>query len=113
MHSTMHLYPIDGAVHRVAADETAWAYRDATFSQVIVGVDPANAATIKQWVADYWQATHPFSAGGSYVNFLMDDEGQDRVRAAYGRNYGRLAQVKANYDPHNLFHINQNMRPAN
>lgn len=115
MYSTMHLYPIDGAVNRVAPDATAWAYRDATFSEVIVGVDPdpAKAATIKQWAIDYWQATHPFSAGGGYVNFLMDDEGQDRVRATYGHNYDRLAQVKAEYDPHNLFHINQNIRPAN
>jgi FAD/FMN-containing dehydrogenase len=114
MHSTMHIYPIDGAVNRVPQDATAWAYRDATFSQVIVGVDPdpAQAPAIKQWAIDYWEATHPYSAGGAYVNFMMDDEGQDRLRATYGPNYGRLAQVKAEYDPGNLFHINQNIRPA-
>ncbi len=114
MHSTMHIYPIDGAVNRVPRDATAWAYRDATFSQVIVGVDPdpANAATIKQWAIDYWEATHPYSAGGAYVNFMMDDEGQDRIRATYGPNYDRLTQVKAEYDPDNTFHINQNIRPA-
>jgi FAD/FMN-containing dehydrogenase len=112
MHSTMHLYPIDGAVNRVGATDTAWAYRDATYSQVIVGVDPdpANAAKIKQWTVDYWEATHPYSADGAYVNFMMD-EGQDRVRATYGPNYDRLAAIKATYDPKNLFRVNQNIRP--
>ena len=114
MHSTMHLYPIDGAVNRVPQDATAWAYRDSTFSQVIVGVDPdpTNAAAIRQWTVDYWEATHPFSAGGAYVNFMMDDEGEERVRATYGPNYDRLTRVKAEYDPKNLFHVNQNIRPA-
>ncbi len=113
MHSTMHLYPIDGAVHRVGPGETAWAYRDVNFSQVIAGVDPdpANAALLKQWCVSYWDATHSHSAGGAYVNFMMD-EGQDRVRATYGSNYGRLSRVKAEYDPHNTFHINQNIRPV-
>ncbi|MDQ3145715.1 MAG: FAD-binding oxidoreductase [Actinomycetota bacterium] len=113
MHSAMHLYPIDGAVNRVGAKETAFAYRDVTFSQVIVGVDPdpANAPAIKRWTVDYWDATHPYSAGGAYVNFMMDDEGQDRVRATYGGNYERLAEVKATYDPENVFRINQNILP--
>ena len=113
MHSTMHLYPIDGAVHRVGQSETAWAYRDVNFSQVIAGVDPdpANAETLKRWTAEYWDATHPSSAGGAYVNFMMD-EGQDRVRATYGPNYRRLTEVKAEYDPNNVFRINQNIRPA-
>ena len=93
MHSTMHLYPVDGAVHRVGQTETAWAYRDVNFSQVIAGVDPdpANAELIKRWAVDYWDATHPYSAGGAYVNFMMD-EGQDRVRATYGPNYQRLSR---------------------
>ncbi len=113
MHSTMHLYPVDGAVNRVGASDTAWAYRDVNFSQVIVGVDPdpANAASIRQWAVDYWDAVHPHSAGGAYVNFMMD-EGQDRVRATYGANYDRLARVKAEYDPGNLLRINQNILPA-
>jgi FAD binding domain/Berberine and berberine like len=111
MHSTMHLYPIDGAVRRVGPGDTAWSYRDVTWSQVIVGVDPdpANAAGITQWTVDYWEATHPYSAGGAYVNFMMD-EGQDRVRATYQGNYDRLAEVKATYDPENVFRINQNIR---
>ena len=76
-----------------------------------VDPDPAHAAAIKEWAVDYWLATHPFSAGGAYVNFMMD-EGEDRIRATYGPNYDRLAQVKAEYDPDNLLHINQNIRPA-
>jgi FAD/FMN-containing dehydrogenase len=113
MHSAMHLYPIDGAVHRVGQADTAWAYRDVNFSQVIVGVDPdpANGPVLKRWAADYWEATHPYSAGGAYINFMMD-EGQDRVRATYGPNYDRLTEVKAQYDPDNVFRINQNIRPA-
>jgi len=113
LQSTMHLYPIDGAVHAVAADETAFSYRDATWSQVIVGVDPepANRDLIRSWTVDYREALHPYSAGGAYVNFMMD-EGQDRVQATYRNNYDRLARVKAKYDPENLFHVNQNIRPA-
>lgn len=112
LHSTMHLYPIDGAAHDVAPAQTAFSYRDATWAQVIVGVDPdpANADTIRQWTLDYWEATHPYSAGGGYINFLMD-EGQDRVRASYRDNYRRLAEVKAAYDPDNRFHTNQNIAP--
>jgi FAD/FMN-containing dehydrogenase len=112
-HSTMHLYPIDGAVHRVGAEATAFAYRDAGWAGVIVGVDPdpANAAKIKDWAVRYWDALHPTSAGGAYVNFMME-EGSDRVRASYGGNYDRLAQVKAAYDPDNFFRINQNVTPA-
>ncbi|MFL6072383.1 MAG: FAD-binding oxidoreductase [Mycobacteriales bacterium] len=112
-HSTMHLYPIDGAASRVAADGTAFAYRDGGWAGVIVGVDPdpANAELISQWAKDYWEALHPHSAGGAYVNFMMN-EGQDRVRSAYRGNYDRLAQIKNRYDPDNLFHINQNIQPS-
>jgi FAD/FMN-containing dehydrogenase len=112
-HSTMHLYPIDGAVHRVAKDETAWAYRDANWSMVIAGVDhdPANREKIMEWAQSYWQAVHPHSAGGSYINFMME-EGEERIRATYGDNYVRLQQVKTKYDPDNFFRVNQNIRPA-
>jgi FAD/FMN-containing dehydrogenase len=111
-HSTMHLYPIDGAASRVDPDATAFAYRDGGWAGVIVGVDPdpANAAAISQWAKDYWTELHPTSAGGAYVNFLMD-EGQDRVRAAYRDNYPRLARAKRRYDPDNVFHVNQNIQP--
>lgn len=111
--SGMHLYPIDGAVNDVGADETAWNYRDATWSMVIFGVDPdpANAEAISEWAQDYWEAVHPHSAEGAYVNFMME-EGEDRIRATYGANYERLQAVKAEYDPENFFHVNQNIRPA-
>jgi len=113
MQSTMHLYPIDGAVHRVGPTETAFSYRDATWAEVMVGVDPdpANAPQITAWTKDYWQAVHPHSAGGAYVNFMMD-EGQERVQATYRDNYARLVDVKNRYDPTNLFRVNQNIRPA-
>jgi FAD/FMN-containing dehydrogenase len=114
MLSTMHLYPVDGAAHRIGPDETAWSYRDAGWSGVIAGIDPdpANAASIKQWSVDYWKALHPHSMGGSYVNFMGEEEAQDRVRATYRGHYDRLAQVKQQYDPDNLFHTNQNIKPA-
>src|SRR5262249_17392265 len=113
MHSTMHIYPINGAAGRVGAHDTAWGYRHANFAQVVVGVDPdpQNGARISAWAKDYWLALHPHSVGGGYVNMIMD-EGQDRVKAAYGDNYTRLSEVKAHYDPHNLFHVNQNIKPA-
>lgn len=113
VHSTMHLYPINGAAHRVGENETAWSFREANFAQVIVGVDPdpANNERMIRWSKSYWQALHPYSAGGAYVNMIMD-EGQERVQAAYRSNYPRLAQIKAKYDPHNLFRNNQNIKPA-
>ncbi len=113
MQSTMHLYPIDGAAHRVGKNDTAFSYRDARWAEVIVGVDPhpANAQSIKEWTVAYWDALHPYSAGGAYVNFMMD-EGQERIRATYRDNYERLVEVKNEYDPTNLFRINQNIKPG-
>jgi FAD/FMN-containing dehydrogenase len=110
---TMHLYPIDGAAHRVGPTETAWAYRNANWASVMAGVDPdpANVEAISAWSKEYHEALHPYSAGGAYVNMMME-EGQHRVEASYGENYARLAQIKAKYDPDNLFHVNQNIRPA-
>jgi FAD/FMN-containing dehydrogenase len=112
-HSTMHLYPIDGAASRVPVDGTAFPYRSGGWAGVIVGVDPdpANAPAISDWAKAYWSELHPTSAGGAYVNFLMD-EGADRVQASYGTNYERLAEVKRRYDPENTFHVNQNIPPA-
>jgi FAD/FMN-containing dehydrogenase len=110
----MHLYPINGAVHRVPKDATAWNTRDATFSMVIAGIDPQpkQANALKTWGRAYWNAVHPFNLGGAYVNFLYDDEPADRLQATYGDNYARLAIVKAKYDPDNLFKVNQNIEPA-
>jgi FAD/FMN-containing dehydrogenase len=111
--STMHLYPSGGAAARVAADATPWAYRDAQWTSVTGGVDPdpANAEAIKAWTVEYYDALHQHSMGGAYTNFMME-EGQERVQAAYGSNYARLAEIKAKYDPENVFHVNQNIRPA-
>lgn len=111
-HSLMHLYPVNGAAARVRTSETAWAHRDANWSMVIAGVDPnpANKNTISKWARDYWHALHPHSKGAAYVNFMME-EGNDRIEATYGPNLERLRRVKAKYDPHNFFHINQNITP--
>jgi FAD/FMN-containing dehydrogenase len=113
MLSTMHLYPVNGAAQRVGKNDTAYSFREALFAEVIVGVDPdpANAGKITKWCKDYWEALHPFSAGGAYLNFMMD-EGQERVQAAYRDNYQRLATIKKKYDPKNFFRVNQNIRPA-
>ena len=113
LHSAMHLYPIDGAAHRVGRGETAFSYRDARWSAVFVGVDPdpEKADAISRWAREYQTALHPYSAGGAYVNFMMD-EGADRVQASFRDNYARLAAVKREYDPGNLFRVNQNIKPA-
>jgi FAD/FMN-containing dehydrogenase len=110
--STIHLYPIDGAVHTAGEGDTAWAYRNALWSGVIGGIDPdpANGDTIRDWSMRYWEALHPYSMGGGYLNFMMD-EGQDRVKATYRGNYDRLVEIKRKYDPENFFHVNQNIRP--
>jgi FAD/FMN-containing dehydrogenase len=112
MLSMMHLYPVDGQANRVAPDATAFHYRDAKWSMIIAGIDadPANDERITDWTKEYWSALHPYSAGGAYVNFMME-EGFDRILATYGDNYDRLASIKAKYDPNNLFRVNQNIRP--
>jgi len=113
MLSTMHLYPVNGAAQRVGKNDTAYSFREALFAEVIVGVDPdpANSEKITAWCKDYWEALHPYSAGGAYLNFMMD-EGQERVQASYRDNYKRLAGIKKKYDPKNFFRVNQNIRPA-
>jgi FAD/FMN-containing dehydrogenase len=112
MHATMHLYPINGAVHHVGEKDTAWGFRKTKWAEVIVGVDPdpANKEKITTWAKNYWDAIHPFSAGGAYVNMMME-EGDARVEASYSGNFARLGQIKAKYDPGNLFRVNQNIAP--
>ena len=113
MQSTMHLYPINGKASTVKNNATPWSYRDSVWAGVMVGVDPnpANKEKISKWARDYWTALHSYSAGGAYVNFMMD-EGEDRIRATYGKNYDRLARIKKRYDPTNFFRVNQNIKPA-
>ena len=110
--STMHLYPVDGAANRVGKNETAFSYREAKWSMVIAGIDPdpANAEKMTAWARKYWRALHPYSCGGAYVNFMME-EGQERVKATYRDNYDRLVAIKTKYDPTNLFRVNQNIKP--
>ncbi len=112
VNSTVHIYPINGACHRVASDATAFAYRGANFAPVIAGMwpNPAdNKANIK-WVRDYYQATASHSEEGGYINFMAEDD-QDRIKANYKGNYERLVKIKRKYDPNNLFHLNQNIKP--
>jgi FAD/FMN-containing dehydrogenase len=113
IHSTMHLYPINGAAHRVGASDTPFTFRNANWAQVIVGVDPdpANKEKITQWAKDYWNDVHPYGAGGAYLNFAMEVE-PERIKATYGANYKRLAAIKKKYDPTNFFRVNQNIEPA-
>jgi FAD/FMN-containing dehydrogenase len=108
--SLMHLYPIDGAVHQVRPNETAWGFRDATWSMVIAGIDPDPAKTesLKTWAKRYWEAVHPYTLRGAYINFMMD-EGIDRIKATYQGNYDRLLEIKRKYDPTNFFRVNQNI----
>jgi FAD/FMN-containing dehydrogenase len=113
MLSTMHLYPINGAASRIDKGDTAWSYRDATYAMVIAGIDPdaSKKDAITTWAKEHWNAVHPYSAGGSYINFMME-EGQDRVKATYGDNYEKLVEIKNKYDPDNLFRVNQNIMPT-
>lgn len=110
--SQMHLYPLTGAASRVGAEDTPWAYRDAKYAGVYIGVDPdpKNADKITKWSKEYQEALHPYSAGGAYSNFMME-EGQDRIKASYRHNYNRLARIKNTYDPNNFFSVNQNIVP--
>jgi hypothetical protein len=111
--SQIHIYPISGEASRPGNSDTAWAYRDANYAAVIVGIDPdpANANKITSWTKGFWDAIHPLSSGGAYSNFMMD-EGTERVKASYRENYGRLAKIKNKYDPDNFFRVNQNIIPV-
>ena len=113
MQSLMHLYPVNGAAQWVGKNDTAWSYREAIWAEVICGVDPdlANRDRIVDWARTYWDDLHPYSAGGAYVNFMME-EGEERVKASYRDNYQRLAAIKHTYDPTNFFRVNQNIKPA-
>jgi FAD/FMN-containing dehydrogenase len=109
---TMHMYPINGACHRVGPNDTAFAYRDATYGMVFLAgwSDPANDAERIDWLQDYYAALTPFSEPGGYINFMQDDD-YGRIRDNYRQNYDRLVEVKRTYDPDNLFHLNQNIEP--
>jgi len=113
VNTAVHLYPIDGAVHDVDADATAFAHRDSSFASVVAGMwpEPADNDANIEWVRAYYAALEPHSSTSAYVNFRADDD-QHRVGDDYGTNYDRLRHIKAEYDPQNLFHLNQNIEPA-
>ncbi len=113
INTAIHLYSISGAVNRVDSRETAWSHREAKFSPVYAThwSNPDDTEKNIQWTRDFWNAVHPYSGGGVYVNFMMD-EPEERIRDAYRENYDRLAAIKRKYDPENLFHLNQNIKPA-
>ena len=101
------------AVNRVRPEATAYNHRDARFILNMIGMwmDPAESLQHIAWVRDLSQAVQPLAAGAPYLNF-MGDEGEARVRAAYGtQNYARLVELKKKYDPTNLFRLNQNIKP--
>jgi hypothetical protein len=106
-------FPINGACHRVGENDTAFAHRDMTFSLVIAGTwhDAADNDKNTAWVRDYYDALRPYSDEGGYINFMSGDD-QDRAPSNYGANYRRLREIKAKYDPGNLFRLNQNVLPA-
>ena len=113
LESGAFLFPIDGACHRVAVDDTAFAHRDAQFAVVIAGTwqDPADNKTHTRWVRDYYDALRPYSEEGGYINFMSGDD-QNRAPANYGANYQRLREAKSKFDPENLFRMNQNILPV-
>jgi FAD/FMN-containing dehydrogenase len=113
VNSTVHLYPINGAVHDVPSDATAFGHRDAKFAVVIAGMwpDPAQDDANIAWVRDYYAAIAPHSEPGGYINFAAPDD-QPKVADNYGANFPRLTEVKRRYDPGNLFHLNQNIEPT-
>ena len=103
---------LGGAVNRVAPDATAYPHRDAEF---VMNVhtrweDPKDDESCVSWARTFFDATAGFATGGVYVNFISEDE--ERVEAAYGSNYDRVAKLKKRYDPENLFRVNQNVAPA-
>jgi hypothetical protein len=111
--STILFFPIHGAASRVAADVTAYPHRTGIHMGIYsLWDDPAQNEPNVAWVRKTWDATQPFVPGGVYVNELGEDEGEERVHQAYGVNYQRLAAIKAQYDPENLFHLNANIKPG-
>ena len=104
---------VGGAIARVPTPDSPYANRDAAFDCFPVAIwdDPADDDANMRWARELWSAVRPYSTGGVYANNL-GEEGEDRVRDAYGENYARLAALKTRYDPTNLFRLNQNIRPA-
>lgn len=108
------LFHLGGAIAERSEDSSAARGRDAALALNINAAWPEGGPTHPDiaWCRDYFESMTPHATGGAYVNFLHNDEGEARIRAAYGSSYDRLAQIKARYDPDNVFRSNQNIRPA-
>ena len=114
VHTAVHLYLVNGAVHDVDVDETAFPVRDAHFALNIAGIwpDPADNDANIGWARDYYEAIHPYSGyEGGYTNFMAADD-ERRTRENYGPHYERLREIKARWDPDNVFQRNLNIPPA-
>lgn len=112
-HSAILLFPLGGALNDMADDHSAVGNRDATFVANIAGAweDPADDDTNIGWARDLWESIREFSTGGTYINFLTEEEGDARIQASFRGNYDRLVAVKTKYDPDNLFRVNKNIVP--
>ena len=110
-HSGIVLFPLDGALNRLPDDHSSVGNRDAAavFNVTASWDKPEDDKANIQWARSAWQDMRSFSTGGTYVNFLTEEEGDERIRAAYGKNYERLVEVKTKWDPENLFQINKNI----
>ena len=112
-HSAIILFPLEGALNRLAEDHSAVGNRNTAWVLNITASwekgddDKANV----EWARAAWRDMRGFSTGGTYINFLTEEEGDERIRAAYGNNYGRLSAIKAKWDPGNLFCMNKNIPP--
>jgi FAD/FMN-containing dehydrogenase len=104
---------VAGAANRVPADATAYRHRDAKFVLNVHGRwnERTDDDRCIAWARAFFEASSPYASAGAYVNFMTEEE-SDRVTAAYGANYDRLTQIKKQYDPDNLFHVNQNIKPS-
>jgi hypothetical protein len=112
--SAILLEHLGGAVARVGVDDTAFRYRTAPYNLAVIArwTDPAEADRHITWTREVFEAMRPY-AEGVYVNYMADDEAPDRVLTAYGADtYARLAEIKATYDPDNVFAATQNIQPA-
>lgn len=112
-HSAIILFPIDGAIHGLPEDHSAVGNRTAKVVLNITGSweRAADDQTNIAWARAAWREMRGFSTGGTYINFLTEEEGTERIRAAYGTNYDRLVAAKTKWDPRNLFRMNKNILP--
>ncbi len=112
-HSAILVFPLDGAVNRLPEDHSAVGNRNARRVLTIAASweNPQEDQSQVEWARAAWRDIRRFSTGGTYINFLTEEEGDDRIQAAYGKNHSRLVEVKTTWDPGNLFRMNKNIAP--